>query len=169
MKRLQGLIEAKGTQTELTKDEEYDTWEMTVKFGVNGMSVACKINLALIESVEYKNLTKIFQELEEFRPPFEVLSESETVTVENELKLLDYLHERGKKGVTIQRYKGLGEMAPGQLWQTTMNPENRALLKVSIRDAVEADDVFAILMGDDVERRRAFIEANARLVTNLDI
>jgi DNA gyrase subunit B len=169
MKRLQGLIEAKGTQTELTKDEEYDTWEMTVKFGVNGMSVACKINLALIESVEYKNLTKIFQELEEFRPPFEVLSESETVTVENELKLLDYLHERGKKGVTIQRYKGLGEMAPGQLWQTTMNPENRALLKVSIRDAVEADDVFAILMGDDVERRRAFIESNARLVTNLDI
>jgi len=169
MKRLQGLIEAKGTETELTKDEEYDTWEMTVKFGVNGMSVACKINLALIESVEYKNLAKIFQELEEFRPPFEVLSEAETVTVENELKLLDYLHERGKKGVTIQRYKGLGEMAPEQLWQTTMNPENRALLKVSIRDAVEADDVFAILMGDDVERRRAFIDTNARLVTNLDI
>ncbi len=75
------------------------------------------------------------------------------MTVENEIKLLDYLHERGKKGVTIQRYKGLGEMAPEQLWQTTMNPENRALLKVSIRDAVEADDIFAILMGDDVERR----------------
>ncbi len=169
MKRLQGLIEDKGTQTELTKDEEYDTWELTVKFGVNGMSVTCKINLALIESIEYKNLTKIFQELEEFRPPFEVLSEAETVTVENELKLLDYLHERGKKGVTIQRYKGLGEMAPEQLWATTMNPENRALLKVAIQDAVEADKVFTILMGDEVERRREFIETNARLVTNLDI
>jgi DNA gyrase subunit B len=170
MKRLQGLIEGKGDlKTEITKDEEYDAWEMTVRFGVNGMTVTCKINLGLIESVEYKNLARLMQELEEFRPPFEVLSEAETVTVENELKLLDYLHERGKKGVSIQRYKGLGEMAPQQLWETTMNPENRALLRVSIQDAVEADDVFAILMGDEVERRRAFIEQNARLVTNLDV
>ena len=169
MRRLQGLIESKGTQTELTKDEEYDTWDLTVKFGVNGMSVTCKINLSLVESVEYKNLFKLYQELAEFRPPFEVISEAETVTVENELKLLDYLHERGKKGVSIQRYKGLGEMAPEQLWETTMNPENRALLKVSITDAVEADEIFAILMGDEVERRKDFIDQNARLVTNLDI
>jgi DNA gyrase subunit B len=169
MRRLQGLIESKGTQTELTKDDEYDTWDLTVKFGVNGMSVTCKINLALVESVEYKNLFKLYQELAEFRPPFEVISEAETVTVENELKLLDYLHERGKKGVSIQRYKGLGEMAPEQLWETTMNPENRALLKVSITDAVEADEIFAILMGDEVERRKDFIDQNARLVTNLDI
>jgi DNA gyrase subunit B len=133
------------------------------------MSVTCKINLSLVESVEYKNLFKLYQELAEFRPPFEVISEAETVTVENELKLLDYLHERGKKGVSIQRYKGLGEMAPEQLWETTMNPENRALLKVSITDAVEADEIFAILMGDEVERRKDFIDQNARLVTNLDI
>jgi DNA gyrase subunit B len=142
---------------------------MSVKFGVNGMSITCKVNLDLVNSIEYKNLLKIFQELEEFRPPYEVLSDAETVTVENENKLLDYLHEKGKKGVSIQRYKGLGEMAPQQLWETTMNPENRALLKVSIHDAVEADEVFSILMGDDVERRRDFIESNARLATNLDI
>jgi len=170
MKRLQSLIDAMGDmETALTKDEEYDAWELVAKFGVNGMSITCKVNLDLINSIEYKNLFKIFQELEEFRPPYEVLSDAETVTVENENKLLDYLHEKGKKGVSIQRYKGLGEMAPEQLWETTMNPENRALLKVSIQDAVAADEVFSILMGDDVERRRDFIESNARLATNLDI
>ena len=170
MKRLQSLIDAMGDmETALTKDEEYDAWELVAKFGVNGMSLICKVNLDLVNSIEYKNLFKIFQELEEFRPPYEVLSDAETVTVENENKLLDYLHEKGKKGVSIQRYKGLGEMAPQQLWETTMNPENRALLKVSIQDAVAADEVFSILMGDDVERRRDFIESNARLATNLDI
>ncbi|MDP2914369.1 MAG: DNA topoisomerase (ATP-hydrolyzing) subunit B [Candidatus Aminicenantes bacterium] len=170
MKRLRSLIDAMGDmETALTKDEEYDAWEMSVKFGVNGMSITCKVNLDLVNSIEYKNLLKIFQELEEFRPPYEVISDAETVTVENENKLLDYLHEKGKKGVSIQRYKGLGEMAPQQLWETTMNPENRALLKVSIQDAVAADEIFSILMGDDVERRRDFIESNARLATNLDI
>ena len=169
MKRIQSLIEAKGLSTELTKDEEYEAYELGIKFQVNGMAISCKISLALVESPEYKNLFKIYKELEEFRPPYEVISDSESIVVENETKLLDYLHERGKKGVGIQRYKGLGEMAPQQLWETTMNPENRALLRVSIQDAVEADDVFSILMGDEVDRRRAFIESNAVLATNLDI
>ena len=153
----------------MTHDEEYDAWELAVKFGVNGMSVICKVNWDLIDSIEYKALFKIFQELADFKAPFEVLSDGETVVVDNETKLLDYLHEKGKKGVSIQRYKGLGEMAPEQLWSTTMNPENRALLRVSITDAVTADDVFSILMGDDVERRRDFIETNAAHATNLDI
>jgi len=169
MKRIQSLIEAKGLSTELTKDEEYEAYELGVRFQVNGMSLACKVNLALIESAEYKNLYQITRELEEFRPPYEVISNGEAVVIENENKLVDYLHEKGKKGVTIQRYKGLGEMAPEQLWETTMNPENRALLKVSIQDAVEAEKVFSILMGDEVEQRRHFIESNALLATNLDI
>jgi DNA gyrase subunit B len=169
VKRIQSLLEAKGLSVELSKDEEYDAWELAAKFGVNGMSVTCKISLTLIDSIEYKALFKIFQELAEFKPPYEVLSDGETVIVDNETKLLDFLHEKGKKGVSIQRYKGLGEMAPEQLWTTTMNPENRALLRVSITDAVTADDVFAILMGDEVERRRDFIETNAAHATNLDI
>ncbi len=169
VKRIQSLIEAKGLTTELSHDEEYDAWGLAVKFQINGMSITVQVDRELIESVEYKNLHKIYGELADFRPPYEVLTDSETIIVENENKLLEHLFERGKRGVGIQRYKGLGEMTPEQLWETTMNPENRALLKVSIQDAVEADDVFSTLMGDEVERRKDFIESNALMAQNLDI
>ena len=169
MKRIQSLIEAKGLTTELTMDEEYEAYDLGLKYQVNGVSISCRINLALVDSAEYKNLIKTCKELDNFVPPYEVLTDHESMVIENEIRLIDYLHERGKKGVTIQRYKGLGEMAPGQLWETTMNPANRALLRVSIQDAVEADETFTTLMGDEVERRKLFIEANAMMVTNLDI
>jgi DNA gyrase subunit B len=169
MKRVQGLIEAKGLQTELTKDEEYEAYELGMRYQLNGVSISCTLNLALVDSAEYKGLVKIYKELETFRPPYEVMTDHESITIENEVRLLDYLHERGKKGVAIQRYKGLGEMAPGQLWETTMNPANRALLRVSIQDAVEADETFDTLMGDEVDRRKSFIETNAVMVSNLDI
>ena len=84
-------------------------------------------------------------------------------------ELLNELMEKGKKGLGIQRYKGLGEMNPDQLWKTTMNPETRSLLMVRIKDAVEANDIFTVLMGDKVEPRREFIQNNALEVTDLDI
>ena len=79
------------------------------------------------------------------------------------------LMETGRDNVSIQRYKGLGEMNPEQLWETTMDPKNRIFVKVTIDDAIKADEIFQILMGDEIEPRRNFIEQNAKFVKNLDV
>jgi len=105
-------------------------------------------------------------------PPFQILEigkEKEAIVAENTYQLLRMMIEEGKKGLGVQRYKGLGEMNPDQLWETTMNPEKRVLLQVKIEDTVETDEIFTVLMGEEVEPRREFIQNNALQVTTLDI
>ena len=169
MENIKSLLTEKGIISTLNKDEEYGLFELFVDFQINGMRDSCKVNLDLVSSYEYKNLFKIHEEFEHYKPPFTVISNSEQTKIDNESKLLEFLFDKGKKGIAIQRYKGLGEMNPIQLWETTMDPEERFMLKVSIQDAVEANEVFTILMGDEVEPRRNFIEENALSAKNLDV
>jgi len=169
MEKIKNILSEKEIDSSLKTDEEHGLYELEVKFRVDGMSISCKVNMDLITSVEYRNLYKIHMDLANYRPPFQVISDSEKVKIDNEAKLLDFLFHKAKKGIVIQRYKGLGEMAPQQLWDTTMNPESRNLLQVSIQDTVEAGKVFPLLMGAEVESRREFIEKNALKVQNLDI
>ena len=103
------------------------------------------------------------------KKPFKMTSEDDTKETGTLKECLDYVREIAKKGLHIQRYKGLGEMNPVQLWETTMDPDTRTLLKVTLEHAVEADEMFTVLMGDQVEPRRAFIERHALEVRNLDI
>jgi len=102
-------------------------------------------------------------------PPFVVVKNEHRDAQPNWVELLEYIKNEGKKDASVQRYKGLGEMNPEQLWRTTMDPSTRTLLSVSIADAASSEDIFTTLMGEQVEPRRNFIEENAVYVKNLDI
>lgn len=128
--------------------------------------------LEALSSHEYKLLLQAYRLVEDLcqgEKAFVSSEGKEEANIDNRQELLQFFTERAKKGQYIQRYKGLGEMNPEQLWETTMDPEKRVLLQVKIEDAVEADEIFTILMGDQVEPRRQFIENNALNVSNLDI
>lgn len=129
-------------------------------------------SLDILSSHEYKLLTQSHKQLLSFKKYDSIViseEENNSVNVTNSQELLDYFLNKAKRGQYIQRYKGLGEMNPEQLWETTMDPEKRVLLQVKIEDVVATDNIFTILMGDQVEPRREFIENNALNVSNLDI
>ena len=162
-------IEAAGFRTsELERDEEHGRYRFEVATSQRGKPPVV-VSWDLVSSIEYKTLHALDAELTALRGPLAVAENGHETGVGGRLELLRYLMDEGKKGVAIQRYKGLGEMNPGQLWETTMNPETRRLLQVTVADAVQADEIFTVLMGDVVEPRRKFIEENALDVRNLDI
>jgi DNA gyrase subunit B len=131
-----------------------------------------KIGRGLAYSNEFQKCIDLRKKIAEYdEPPFTVVGDkdSELFTAQNKQELLGYLLKDGKKGISVQRYKGLGEMNPEQLWQTTMNPDKRHLLQVRVEDFVDADEIFTVLMGEQVEPRRDFIQNNALEVSSLDI
>ncbi len=130
------------------------------------------ITPSVIKSSEYKKVKHTYPLIRDFLIEEEKMLILETDTEKIEITSPDQLQkivdDRGQKGLTIQRFKGLGEMMPEQLWETTMNPASRTLLKVNIEDAMLCDQLFDVLMGDKVEPRRDFIESHAVYATNID-
>ena len=104
-----------------------------------------------------------------FEKPVKFITQNAEVEMSGPCQLSEYIVTTGKKGAQIARYKGLGEMNPSQLWETTLDPDNRTLLQVQIADEEDADNAFSTLMGEAVEERRNFIQENALKVSNLDI
>jgi DNA gyrase subunit B len=128
----------------------------------------------LIKCIEFKRLQQAYPNIRDFLFEEEhvlklIIDEKTECPIKNFSTLQKIVEERGKKGLNIQRFKGLGEMMPQQLWETTMDPQNRTLLQVDLHDAAMCDDLFDILMGDKVEPRREFIETNAMYATNIDV
>jgi DNA gyrase subunit B len=154
----------------LEEDAEHNCYKLIVSTRANGTGYQTTIDREFLTSPEYREIKKLFAELSVIGLPPYVMEDGDNKTPLKSLtEILAYVMEGGKKGQYIQRYKGLGEMNPEQLWATTMNPETRMLLQVRIEDAVEADEIFSTLMGDEVEPRRKFIEEHALTVKNLDI
>jgi DNA gyrase subunit B len=162
------LVEEKMQIKEFSFDEESNVNKLIVA-DEQGKRVF-PLDMRLIKSIEYENLVRLNEALKQLEnPPFMLLNKNELQEVGTKEELLLKILEIGKAGTSIQRYKGLGEMNPDQLWETTMNPESRKLLQVRVEDDVAADEIFTILMGDQIPPRRNFIEENALLVSNLDV
>jgi len=136
----------------------------------HGVKNTLLVPFEFFSSIEYKYITQLSKRLSGLLGEKAYVKRGDKkCSIKNFNEALTWLLEQGKKGVVISRYKGLGEMNPEQLWETTMDPEARRLLKVNIEDAVHADEIFTTLMGDQVEPRRVFIEKNALYAENIDV
>ncbi|MDD9333051.1 MAG: DNA gyrase subunit B, partial [Bartonella sp.] len=137
---------------------------------LRGVKEVITLDAGLINSADARQINRIAQNLiEVYSPPPLLHRKDKSERIFGPISLLESIFKNGKKGLTLQRYKGLGEMNADQLWETTLNPDARTLLQVKINDATDADSLFSRLMGDEVEPRRSFIQDNALSVANLDI
>jgi DNA gyrase subunit B len=167
LKPVHEALKALKIETQLKRDEEHSAWTVTFKDPTNAERA---IDIDLATQPEYRRLRTLAKQAAKLnRPPFVVIKENQRETLATWRDLLSHVKSEGTREVSVQRYKGLGEMNAEQLWETTMNIETRTLLKVQLEDLVLTDEIFTTLMGEDVESRRKFIEENALDVRNLDI
>ncbi|OQY53332.1 MAG: DNA topoisomerase (ATP-hydrolyzing) subunit B [Desulfobacteraceae bacterium 4572_89] len=157
---------------EIDYDMERSIHEMDI-YDKSGKKLLVRVGREILATNDYKRMLKNYEKIEQFdRPPFTVSSKQTDAKIKTEfyniIELLEFIISEAKKGINIQRYKGLGEMNADQLWETTMNPEKRIMLKVDIEDAEKTDEIFTLLMGEEVEPRRNFIQKHALEVSSLD-
>jgi len=152
-------------------EKAHGSGRIVVTFRPGSVTRPAVLDWVLAESAEYEDLLEHHHDIQSIGPaPYQArIKDGEPVTLENAEALDAFIDERGRRGIMISRYKGLGEMNAGELWETTMNPDGRTLLQVRVDDPIRADELFTVLMGDQVEPRRKFIEDNALNVRNLDI
>lgn len=158
------------TSAEISYDDEHSTYSLEIEYEFGGVIMNRSINWDYLTGPLFAQVNEVYELLKEFpQPPYYFQIGKEEIIAEGKTKLVGQLLDKIKKGLYIQRYKGLGEMNPDQLWETTMDPANRTLLKVSINDFTESETIFDTLMGSDSGKRKEFILENALNVKNLDI
>jgi DNA gyrase subunit B len=161
---------AREVKAELHMGAEGAPRRIDVTLNEHGITTVKHIQRDFFDSAEYRRIAELGKTLADLLGEGAYIAKADQRQDITDFKeAMQWLFEQAKKGQSIQRYKGLGEMNPEQLWDTTVNPETRRLMQVRIEDAVTADDIFTTLMGDQVEPRREFIEKNALAVANLDV
>ena len=155
---------------EIMADEEHQSNKVLCRMQASGAIFGLEVTHDLVGSADFRELQKLAPSAIGLgRAPYKLKAKGEEQQLRSTSDLVRTILDLGKQGLAIQRYKGLGEMNPGQLWETTMNPEARTLLRVKLEDVPGVDEIFTILMGDEVEPRRNFIQTHALEVRNLDV
>ena len=173
LEALSGTLKDKGyAPQDIEFDQERSIYEMDV-LDNTGQTRLLRVGRDILGTSDYQKMRQAYEKIKDLnQPPFALSSkaaEAKTVSTLDDLNgLFEFIMAEAKKGINIQRYKGLGEMNADQLWETTMNPEKRIMLKVDIEDAEKADEIFTLLMGEEVEPRRNFIQKHALEVSSLD-
>ena len=169
-KTLAGVFPKMTPTFEILDDEEHQSNKVACRLYANGMTHGLDVTHDLVGSADFRELQKLAPSAIGLgRAPYKLKSKGREDHFQSTDELVRAILDTGKQGLSIQRYKGLGEMNPGQLWETTMNPEKRTLLRVTLEDLTGVDEIFTILMGDEVEPRRNFIQTHALEVRNLDV
>ena len=155
---------------ETAVEEEHQSQKIICRVPISGMVHSVEITHDMVGSADFRELQRLAPSAIGLgHPPYRMKAADEETEYQGTAELVRAILEAGKKGLGLQRYKGLGEMNPEQLWETTMNPETRTLLQVKLEDIAGVEDIFSTLMGDEVEPRRNFIQAHALEVRNLDV